>query len=126
MSRFQKQPTKRLGLWLWFLLLVFCMRVFGQLAVAAWNVSFLPPMEEWFSGLIPYAALLFVQFLILGVLAIVCLQFYRNEGRDARPLRKPHRSSQVKRCIGEARRRHILLCRSFPADAESKEECDAS
>src|SRR5258706_13297270 len=87
MSRIQKQGTKRLGLWLWFLLLIFCMRVFGQLAVAAWNVSFLPPMEEWFSGLIPYPALLFVQFVILGVLAIVCLQFYRNEGWFVRPHR---------------------------------------
>lgn len=47
--------------------LAFAARVFGQLLVSVFNVAFLPPMDAWYSGLIPYPALLFIQF---GILAI--------------------------------------------------------
>jgi len=47
------------------LLFLFCLRVIGQILVAFFNVSFLPPMEEWFSVLLPYPALLTSQILIL-------------------------------------------------------------
>ena len=36
-----------------FLTFLFALRVFGQLIVALFAVSWLPPMEQWFSGLIP-------------------------------------------------------------------------
>ena len=32
--------------WLWLLLALFCLRVLGQMLVAFFHVSFLPPMED--------------------------------------------------------------------------------
>jgi hypothetical protein len=53
------------------LLLLFCLRVLGQILVAFFKVSFLPPMEKWFSGLLPYPELLATQILII-VLYSLC------------------------------------------------------
>ncbi len=55
------------ALWLWVALGLFCLRVVAQLLVATLPVSFLPQMEEWFSGLVPYPSLLVFQFLIVGL-----------------------------------------------------------
>jgi hypothetical protein len=38
---------------LWVLMALFCLRVLGQVAVELLHVRFLPPSEEWFSGMIP-------------------------------------------------------------------------
>lgn len=70
---------------LWPLLLLFAMRVVGQLLVAGGLAPFLPPMDEWQSGLLPYPLLLASQMLILGVLATVCVQFTRGRGYFVRP-----------------------------------------
>src|SRR3989449_8511904 len=48
---------------LWFLLFLFCLRVAGQALVAAFAVPFLPPMQQWYSGVMPYPILLPVQIL---------------------------------------------------------------
>jgi len=66
--------------WLWLLLGLFCVRVLGQMLVAFLHVSFLPPMEEWYSGLIPYQWLLPSQFLIILLYGKVCLDFTRGQG----------------------------------------------
>src|SRR5688572_2604854 len=50
---------------LWFLLFLFCLRVVGQGLVAAFDVPFLPAMNQWYSGVIPYPILLPVQVLII-------------------------------------------------------------
>ena len=65
---------------LWVLLALFALRVTGQLLVVAGLAPFLPPMEDWQSGLLPYPLLLASQILILAVLTAVCVQFH--EGRD--------------------------------------------
>ena len=39
---------------LWTLLALFVLRVTGQALVAFLEVGFLPPMSEWYSGLLPY------------------------------------------------------------------------
>jgi hypothetical protein len=52
--------------------------VLGQLLVAAGLAPWLPPIDQWQSGLLPYPLLLASQILILGVLATVCLQFSRG------------------------------------------------
>ena len=70
---------------LWALLALFCARVLGQLLVATRGVSFLPPMEEWFSGLIPYTRLLASQLVIIVLLAWVATQFSRGRGWATRP-----------------------------------------
>ncbi len=63
-----------------FLLFLFCLRVGGQLLVALYHVPFLPPMQEWQSGLLPYPALLTCQILIIGLFAKVCRDFYTQGG----------------------------------------------
>ncbi len=73
------QLTKRAAV-LWGLLLFFVLRVLGQLLVALGRVSFLPPMEEWFSGVLPYPALLLSQAVIIFVCAKVCIDFTRGRG----------------------------------------------
>ena len=70
---------------LWILLVLFALRVSGQLLVFAGLAPFLPPMDEWQSGLLPYAALLASQILILAVLVTVCVQFTRGSGYFVRP-----------------------------------------
>ena len=62
------------------LLFLFTLRVLGQLLVVAGVAPFLPPMEDWQSGLLPYPQLLASQILILGILATVCVQFSRGQG----------------------------------------------
>lgn len=65
---------------LWILLGLFALRVLGQLLVVAGLAPFLPPMDDWQSGLLPYPFLLASQIVIIGLLASVCLQFSRGEG----------------------------------------------
>ncbi|HXV59551.1 MAG TPA: CocE/NonD family hydrolase, partial [Vicinamibacteria bacterium] len=66
--------------WLFLVLGLFCLRVVGQLIVAIFEVGFLPPMEEWYSGLIPYPFLFGAQLVIIGLFAIVYSQFVRGRG----------------------------------------------
>ena len=65
---------------LWILLSLFALRVVGQLLVVAGVAPFLPPMDDWQSGLLPYPSLLTSQIVILVLLTIVCLHFSRNDG----------------------------------------------
>ncbi len=63
-----------------FLLFLFCLRAAGQLLVALYQVPFLPPMQEWQSGLLPYPVLVACQFLIIALFAKVCRDFYHQNG----------------------------------------------
>ena len=69
---------------LWVLLGLFCTRVLGQVLVAFFDVTFLPPMEQWFSGLLAYPYLLTSQILIIGLLIKVCTDLSRGTGFFAR------------------------------------------
>ncbi len=73
-------PSQRYAPILWFLSVLFFLRVLGQCLVAMFGLSYLPPMEEWYSGLIPYPVLLPVQVLILVVLIKICSDFSRGRG----------------------------------------------
>jgi hypothetical protein len=72
---------------LWTLLGLFCLRVVGQMLVVFFHVDWLPPTEEWYSGLLPYPLLLPAQFLIIGLLAKVALDFTRGRGYFVEPRR---------------------------------------
>ena len=72
---------------LWTLLTLFVLRVLGQLLVACGLALFLPPMQEWFSGAIPYPWLLFSQSIIILLYGTVCLHITRGRGFFARPRR---------------------------------------
>ncbi len=62
------------------LLGLFALRVVGQLLVASGVAPFLPPMDDWQSGLLPYPLLLASQVAILGIFGTVCVQFTRGRG----------------------------------------------
>jgi putative CocE/NonD family hydrolase len=79
---------RRIAPLLWFLLSLFVLRVLGQLAVFLGVGKFLPPMEEWYSGLLPYHLLLPAQILIIILLAKVCLDVMRGRGFFAEPRRR--------------------------------------
>ena len=70
------------------LLFLFCLRVLGQILVAFSNVSFLPPMQEWFSGLLPYPELLTSQTLIILLYGKICVDFARGQGYFVNPRRR--------------------------------------
>ena len=50
---------------LWLCQILFILRVVGQAIVFFFSPSWLPPMEEWQSGLLPYHILLSTQILII-------------------------------------------------------------
>lgn len=70
------------------LLFLFCLRVLGQFLVAFFKASFLPPMEEWMSGVVPYPELLTAQILIILLYGKVCLDFARGSGYFVTPRRR--------------------------------------
>jgi hypothetical protein len=70
---------------LWVLLTLFVGRVLGQLAAALDAAPFLPPMDEWQSGLLPYPLLLAAQVVLIAGLGSVCVQFSRGRGYFVRP-----------------------------------------
>lgn len=72
---------------LWLLAFLFFLRVAGQVLVAFVNVSWLPPMAEWYSGLLPYPLLLPAQILILALQTKIGLDFSRGAGFFVRPRR---------------------------------------
>lgn len=77
-------PAGRIATWeftlLWLLSGLFLARVIGQFLVATLHVTFLPPMPEWYSGLLSYPLLLPSQLLILGVMAKVNWDVTRRQG----------------------------------------------
>ena len=64
---------------------LFFLRVVGQVLVAFLDVRFLPPMPEWYSGLLPYPILLPTQLAILAVQAKISVEFWRGDGLFVTP-----------------------------------------
>jgi hypothetical protein len=60
--------------------LLFIGRVLGQVLVAFFNVNFLPPIEHWYSGLIPYPILLPIQVIIIIVMVKIVFDFATGTG----------------------------------------------
>ena len=71
----------------WTLFTLFVLRVAGQALVAFFDVQFLPRMEAWYSGLMPYEYLLPAQLLIVVLMAQICLDFTRRRGFFFEPKR---------------------------------------
>jgi hypothetical protein len=68
------------GYWLWFFLALFVLRVLGQIVVVAFHPRWLPPMSQWYSGLIPYHFLLPIQLVMIFVMGLVAYDFVRDQG----------------------------------------------
>jgi hypothetical protein len=67
------------------LTVLFAARVLGQALVAFVGVPWLPPMDAWYSGLLPYPVLLPMQIVILGLQAAIDRDVWRGHGVFARP-----------------------------------------
>lgn len=79
---------RKVGLILSLLLFAFILRVVGQLLVMLEvGRNLLPPMKDWYSGLIPYEILLPIQLVLIVILLIICLQFFAKD--PGRPRRRP-------------------------------------
>ncbi len=74
------EKTSRLALVLWIFFCIFILRVTGQLLVVQDFQGFLPPMEEWQSGILPYPLLLISQIAIIIFYGKICIDFTRNRG----------------------------------------------
>jgi hypothetical protein len=59
---------------------LFALRVAGQAVVGVREVSFLPPFEQWYSGLLPYPLLLPVQIALILLMLRIVGDFARGEG----------------------------------------------
>jgi len=85
--RFGLDPPRRLAPVLWALLGLFVLRVTGQALVVFFHVDFLPPMQQWYSGLLSYEYLLPSQIVIIVFMAKVCVDFTRGAGFFVTPRR---------------------------------------
>lgn len=67
----------------WMLLgctLLFALRVIGQVIVARRAPSWLPAMEHWYSGLMPYRYLLPAQLILLTLMILIAYDIHRMDG----------------------------------------------
>ena len=65
---------------MWVCVVLFMFRVLGQVYVALYAPHWLPPMREWYSGLLPYYLLLPAQLLIFALMTIVAYDYSREDG----------------------------------------------
>jgi hypothetical protein len=72
---------------IWLCTALFSARVAGQLLVTMAAPGFLPPMERWYSGWIPYPVLLPAQVAIVSLQLKIGLDFARGWGFFAAPRR---------------------------------------
>jgi hypothetical protein len=61
------------------------LRVAGQIIVVLRAPRWLPPMEQWQSGLLPYPVLLVGQIVVLWLMTWICLDFQRGAGPLVEP-----------------------------------------
>lgn len=61
------------------------LRVIGQLVVAVAAPRWLPPMEQWQSGLLPYPVLLASQVVVLTFMVLIARDFARGSGFFVEP-----------------------------------------
>jgi len=78
---------ERLAPLLWILLALFVLRVTGQALVVFLHVDFLPPMQEWYSGLMAYEYLLPSQIAIIVLMTKISVDFTRAAGFFVKPRR---------------------------------------
>lgn len=64
---------------------LFALRVAGQALVAFSDAPFLPPMEQWYSGLMSYALLLPIQIIMIVAMGLIVRDISRNHGTFAIP-----------------------------------------
>lgn len=66
---------------LWICIVLFVSRVIGQILVEFFDVKFLPPSSEWYSGIISYPILLLFQIAIIMLMLRVATDLTTDTGR---------------------------------------------
>ena len=74
----RSSPSRRFGIWLWLLLLLFAARVVAQPLALVIESPMLPSFESWHSGALPYGLLLTSQIVLLFVLVRTASQFMKG------------------------------------------------
>ena len=80
---------------LWICLVLFACRVTGQILVEFFEVPFLPPSREWFSGIISYPILLVSQIVIILFLAKVATDLTNGTGRFSHPTKRASKNLRL-------------------------------
>jgi hypothetical protein len=78
---------------------LFAARIVGQALVAYLDVTWLPAMESWSSGLLPYPVLLPIQLVIVLVQVMIARSIRREQGLFARPRPDAGRVVQWVSCV---------------------------
>ncbi len=81
--RAQTVTSTRYALILGALTGLFTLRVVGQALVAFLGVGSLPPMEQWYSGLMPYPILLPTQLAMIAAMVVIVRDIARGGGTFA-------------------------------------------
>ena len=77
-----KNGCRPILIWiLWICIVFFACRITGQILVEFFEVTFLPPSKEWFSGIISYPILLVFQIAIILLMAQVATDLTKGTGR---------------------------------------------
>jgi len=74
------------GVLLWILLGLFCLRVLGQVLVVLHHPRWLPPMSQWYSGLLAYRFLLPIQGVFIVAMALMAHSVTRSRPGSATTL----------------------------------------
>ena len=61
-------------------IVLFALRVAGQVIVALYSPRWLPSMEHWYSGLMPYRYLLPAQLFLLALMNFIVADVFRGDG----------------------------------------------
>lgn len=75
--------SRNAGLLMWTCIVLFAARVIGQFEALVMAPDWLPSMEVWYSGLMPYYLLLPAQVLLLMIMAVVAWNPRVRSGRFA-------------------------------------------
>lgn len=80
-----KDPTAAYTFFLWLFTALLFLRVIGQVAVVLFAPRWLPSMEQWQSGLLPYPLLLVGQIVVLTWMVLISVDFSRGVGFFVQP-----------------------------------------
>ena len=92
-------PRSRSAVTLVVLTVLFGIRVAGQALVVFFDVGWLPPMDAWYSGLLPYPILFPVQMAILILQSVIDRGVWRDRGFFARSRPRAGRRLQGLACV---------------------------
>ena len=99
MKRSTTRDSHTAAILLWGCIALFGARVIGQFEVMLLAPAWLPSMEAWYSGLLPYYLLLPVQVLLLMIMSVVACSRRVRAGRFAASNPRAARGLRIFACL---------------------------